>query len=109
MFPESKGTKFWSHSFPLQNSVILQVRMDQGGGDSWKWILTIFKYKNEYHKQLYLYSPERPQHALVENNMFYRDLSNSSQDIQGKNIKKVLIQHKFTKIHQLQTLISSKL
>ena len=29
MFPESNGTKFWSHSFHLQNSGILQTRMDQ--------------------------------------------------------------------------------
>ena len=28
MFPESNGTKFWSHSFHLQNSGILQTRMD---------------------------------------------------------------------------------
>ena len=30
MFPESNGTKFWSHSFHLQNSAILQT-MDQRG------------------------------------------------------------------------------
>ena len=29
MFPESNGTKFWSHSFHLQNSGILQTRMEQ--------------------------------------------------------------------------------
>ena len=29
MFSESNGTKFWSHSFHLQNSGILQTRMDQ--------------------------------------------------------------------------------
>ena len=29
MFHESNGTKFWSHSFHLQNSGILQTRMDQ--------------------------------------------------------------------------------
>ena len=51
MFPEPNGTKFWSHSFHLQNSGTLQTRMDQRG-TPWKWILTIFKYKNEYHKQL---------------------------------------------------------
>ena len=53
MFPESKGTKFWSHSFHLQNSGILQTRMDQRG-DSIKMYFDIFKYKNEYHKQLEL-------------------------------------------------------
>ena len=29
MFPELNGTKFWSHSFHLQNSGILQTRVDQ--------------------------------------------------------------------------------
>ena len=51
MFPEPNGTKFWSHSFHLQNSGTLQTRMDQRG-TPWKWNLRIFKYKNEYHKQL---------------------------------------------------------
>ena len=31
MIPESSGTKFWSHCFHLQNSCILQTRMDQRG------------------------------------------------------------------------------
>ena len=31
-------------------------------------------------KAIYLYSSERPHHALLENNMFYRGLSNSSRD-----------------------------
>ena len=31
MFPESNGTKFWCPSFQLQNSGILQTRMDQRG------------------------------------------------------------------------------
>ena len=31
MFPELKGTKFWSHSFHPRNSDILQTRMDQKG------------------------------------------------------------------------------
>ena len=31
MFPESNETKFWSHSFHIQNSGILQTRMDQRG------------------------------------------------------------------------------
>ena len=31
MFPELSGTKFWSHSFHLQNSRILQDRMKQRG------------------------------------------------------------------------------
>ena len=29
MFPESNGIKFWSYSFYLQNSSILQTRIDQ--------------------------------------------------------------------------------
>ena len=35
MFSESDGTKFWSHSFHLQNPGILQARIDQNG-DSMK-------------------------------------------------------------------------
>ena len=31
MFPESNGTKFWSHSFHIQNSGILQTKRDQSG------------------------------------------------------------------------------
>ena len=31
MFPKLNGTKFWSHSFDLQNSGILQTIMDQRG------------------------------------------------------------------------------
>ena len=49
MLPESNGIKFWSHSFHLLNSGMLQTRMDQSG-IPWKLILTFFKYKNEYHK-----------------------------------------------------------
>ena len=33
-------------------------------------------------KAVYLCPCERPYHALLENNMFYRGLSNSSQDIE---------------------------
>ena len=51
-FPELNGTKFWSHRFYLQNSGILQIRMDQKGDTPWKWILTFSKYKNEYRKEL---------------------------------------------------------
>ena len=31
-------------------------------------------------KAIYLYPSERPHHALSENSMFYRGLSNSSRD-----------------------------
>ena len=53
MFPESNGRKFWFHSFHLQNSGISKTRMNQRG-TPWKRILTFFKYRNEYHKQLQL-------------------------------------------------------
>ena len=42
MFPESKGIKFWSHSFQLQNSAILQDRVDQRG-DSMKMSFNNFQ------------------------------------------------------------------
>ena len=44
MYPESNGREFWSHSFHLPNSGILQRPYE----------MTIFKYKNEYRKQLEL-------------------------------------------------------
>ena len=53
MFPELNETEFWSHRLHLQNSGILQIRMDERR-TPWKWILAIFKYKNEYHRQLEL-------------------------------------------------------
>ena len=33
-------------------------------------------------KAIYSYSSERPHHALSENSMFYRGMSNSSKDIE---------------------------
>ena len=33
-------------------------------------------------KVIYLYPSERPRHALLESSMFYKGLSNSSQDIE---------------------------
>ena len=51
MFPESKGAKFWFHSFHLQNSGILQTTMDQRG-EPMKTNFDIIQ--NEYHKQLEL-------------------------------------------------------
>ena len=53
MFPESNETKFWSRSLHLQSSGILQTRVDERR-TPWKWILAIFKYKNEYRRQLEL-------------------------------------------------------
>ena len=47
-------SKFWnlfSRSFQLQNSGILQTRMGQRG-DSMKMNFKIFKWKNEFPKQL---------------------------------------------------------
>ena len=37
----------------LQNSGILHTKMDERK-TPWNWILAIFKYKNEYHRQLEL-------------------------------------------------------
>ena len=56
-------------------------------------------------KAIYLYPSKRPLHTYSENNMFYRGLRNSSQDIEEENIKKVLTQQNFNKIHLLKTLI----
>ena len=36
--------------------------------------------KSIFIKTIYLYPSERPHHALSENSMLYRGLSNSSQD-----------------------------
>ena len=129
MFPVLNGTKFWSHSFHLQNSGILQTRMDQRGDpiktnfgifQIRKWIsqtvraqkvdkkngficlvsffpswVMVFKLPKIVHfseicadlskksksiKAIYLYPSERPHHALSENSIFYRGLSNSSRD-----------------------------
>ena len=131
MLPESNGIKFWSHSFHLQNSGILQTRMDQRGDSmkmnfdifqiqkwisqtvraqkldekngviclvsfflSWVMVLKLPKIvhflqicadlskKSKSIKAIYLYPSERPHHALSENSMFYRGLSNSSRDIE---------------------------
>ena len=50
MFPESNVTKFWSHSFRLQNSGILQTRIDREE-DPMKINFDIFQlYKNDYHE-----------------------------------------------------------
>ena len=38
--------------------------------------------KSKSIKAIYLYPSERPYYALSENSMFYRGLSNSSQDIE---------------------------
>ena len=38
--------------------------------------------KSKSMKAIYLYPSERPHHALSENSMFYRGLSNSSRDIE---------------------------
>ena len=44
--------------------------------------------KSKSIKEIYLNSSKRPHHALSENSMFYRGLSNSSPDIEEKNILK---------------------
>ena len=50
-FPKSNETKFWSHSFHIQNSGISIPEWIKGGTPL-KWILTIFICKNEFFKQL---------------------------------------------------------
>ena len=49
MFPELNGAKPWSHSFYSQNSRILQIEWAKVE-TLWKWILKIFKSKNEFPK-----------------------------------------------------------
>ena len=44
--------------------------------------------KSKCIKAIYLYSSERPYHVLSKNSMFYRGLSNSSQNIEEQNILK---------------------
>ena len=51
IFSEPNGTKSWSHSFHLQNSVFCRPEWAKGGSP-WKWILTTFKWKNEFPNQL---------------------------------------------------------
>ena len=41
-----------------------------------------FSKKSKSIKAIYLYPSERPHYAFLENIMFYRDLSNSSRDIE---------------------------
>ena len=53
MFPELNETEFLSHSLHLQNSGTLHTRMNERR-TPWKWILAIFKNKNEYQRQLEL-------------------------------------------------------
>ena len=65
--------------------------------------------KSKSIKAVYLYPSERPHYTLSENSMFYRSPSNSPRDIEDYNIKIMLIQQKVNEIHQLQTLIYSKL
>ena len=55
-------------------------------------------------KAIYSCSSERPHHALSENN-----LATVQKILSNKTSKKVLTQQKFIKIHQIKTLISSKL
>ena len=47
-----------------------------------------FSKESKSVKAIYLYPSWRPHHALSENSMFDRGLSNSLRDIEGKNILK---------------------
>ena len=64
--------------------------------------------KSKFIEEIYLYPSEWSHNTLSENSIFYRDLSNSSQDIVKWNIKKVLTQQNFNKNYKLETLITSK-
>ena len=58
MFSESNRTKFWSHSFYLQNSGILQTKMDQSGPKWPKWITqTVRAQKVDEKMGSFVYSP----------------------------------------------------
>ena len=48
-----------------------------------------FRKKSKANKAIYLYPSKRPHYALSKHSMFYGGLSNSSQDIEEQNIKKV--------------------
>ena len=72
-------------------------------------ICTDISKKFKYIKAIHLNPSKRTHHALSENLMFNRSLSNSSRDTEQQNIKKGLTQQIFNKIDQLQTLISSEL
>ena len=60
-------------------------------------------------KVIYFYPSERPHRALSENSIFIGVQATVHEILKNKIPKKVLTQQKFKKIHQLQTLISSKL
>ena len=60
-------------------------------------------------KAIYFYPSERPHHALSENRIFIGVQATVHEILKNKIPEKVLTQQKFKKIHQLKTLISSKL
>ena len=65
--------------------------------------------KSKSIKEIYLYLYERTNHALSENSVFCGGRNNGLRDIIEQNIKRVLTQQNFNRIHQLLTLTSSKL
>ena len=82
--------------FQIQKWISQTVRVEEKN-----WVIYLDSFSPSYCilcksksvKAIYLYPSERPHHALLENSMFYRGLSNSSRDI-----KKMLAQ-KSVKIH----------
>ena len=95
MFPESNGTKFWSHSFHLQNSGILRNIMDQKG-DPIKTNLHIFQIqkwisktvraqkideKNWGHLSIFFFSFLSYGPSIAENSVFLANLCWPEQEI----------------------------
>ena len=60
-------------------------------------------------KAIYLYASERTHHVLSENRIFIEVRATVHGILKNKMPKKVLTQQNFNKIHQLQTIIPSKL
>ena len=125
-------------TFTSKNQVFCRPEWTVQSETLWNWILTIFKYKNECHKQSW---KSRLKNGVICLISFFpswvmvlklpkivhfckfalisaRNLNllpfigvraTFHEILKNKISKKVLIQLKFNKIHQLQTLIPSKL
>ena len=97
---EPHENEFWHFSNDYHKQ--LELKVDEKNGviclvsffPSWVMVLKLPKIvhflqicadlskKSKSIKAIYLYPSERPHHALSENSMFYRGLSNSSRDIE---------------------------
>ena len=60
-------------------------------------------------KAIYFYPSERFHHALSEHSIFIGVRATVNKILKNKISKELLTQQKFNKIHQLHTLMSSKL